>query len=43
MHLRAQNVEWRDVQEQRNSTKISLDNKQDELNDVKEELEEAQK
>ena len=43
IHLRAQNVEWRDVQEQRNSTKISLDNKQDELNDVKEELEEAQK
>ena len=43
MHLRAQNVEWRDVQEQRNSAKISLDNKQDELNDVKEELEEAQK
>lgn len=34
MQLRAQNVEWRDVQEQRNSTKISLDNKQDELDIV---------
>ena len=43
IQLRAQNVEWRDVQDQRNSTKISLDHKQDELNDVKEELEEAQK
>jgi protein transport protein SEC31 len=43
MQLRAQNVEWRDVQDQRNSAKISLDHKQDELNDVKEELEEAQK
>jgi hypothetical protein len=43
MQLRAQNVEWRDVQEQRNSTKISLDNKQDELDKVKKELEEAQK
>lgn len=43
MQLRAQNVEWRDVQEQRNSTKISLDHKQDELDKVKKELEEAQK
>lgn len=43
MQLRAQNIEWRDVQEQRNSTKISLDNKQDELDKVKKELEEAQK
>ena len=31
------------MQDQRNSAKISLDHKQDELNDVKEELEEAQK
>ena len=43
IQLRAQNVEWRDVQDQRNSTKISLDNKQDELDKVKKELEEAQK
>lgn len=43
MQLRAQNVEWRDVQDQRNSTKISLDHKQDELDKVKKELEEAQK
>ena len=43
IQLRAQNVEWRDVQEQRNSTKISLDHKQDELDKVKKELEEAQK
>ena len=43
IQLRAQNVEWRDVQDQRNSTKISLDHKQDELDKVKKELEEAQK
>lgn len=43
MQLRAQNVEWRDVQEQRDSAKTSLEHRQDELNDVKEELEEAQK
>lgn len=43
MQLRAQNLEWNDVQNQRNSTKISLDNKQDELDKVKKELEEAQK
>ncbi len=43
MQLRAQNLEWRDVQDQRNSTKISLDHKQDELDKVKKELEEAQK
>ena len=43
MQLRAQNVEWRDVQDQRNSTKIGLDNKQEELDKVKKELEEAQK
>ena len=43
MQLRAQNREWQDVQDQRNSTKISLDQKQDELDKVKKELEEAQK
>ena len=43
MQLRAQNVEWRDVQDQRNSANTSLEHRQDELNDVKEELEEAQK
>ena len=43
IQLRAQNVEWREVQDQRNSTKISLDHKQDELDKVKKELEEAQK
>ena len=43
IQLRAQNVEWRDVQDQHNSTKISLDHKQDELDKVKKELEEAQK
>ena len=43
IQLRAQNIEWRDVQDQRNSTKIDLDHKQDELDQVKKELEEAQK
>jgi len=43
IQLRAENVEWRDVQDQRNSTKIDLDHKQDELDQVKKELEEAQK
>ena len=41
--MRAQNVECRGVQDQRNSTKISLDHKQDELDKVKKELEEGQK
>ena len=43
MQLRAQNLEWRDVQDQRTSAKIGLDNKQEELDKVKKELEEAQK
>ena len=43
MQLRAQNREWQDVQDQRTSAKSSLDQKQDELDKVKKELEEAQK
>ena len=43
MQLRAQNLEWQDVQNQRTSAKSSLDQKQDELDKVKKELEEAQK
>ena len=43
IQLRAQNVEWRDVQDQRNSTKIRVDHKQDELDKAKNEREEAQK
>ena len=43
MQLRAQNLEWQDVQNQRTTAKTSLDQKQDELDKVKKELEEAQK
>ena len=43
MQLRAQNLEWQDVQNQRTTAKTNLDQKQDELDKVKKELEEAQK
>ena len=43
IQLRAQNLEWQDVQNQRTTAKTSLDQKQDELDKVKKELEEAQK
>lgn len=43
MQLRAQNLEWRDVQDQQNSAQRSLDQKQDELEQLKHNLEGAQK
>ena len=43
LQLRAQHLEWRDVQNPRPPAKTSLDQKQDELDKVKKELEEAQK
>jgi protein transport protein SEC31 len=39
MQLRAQNLEWRDVQDQQTSAKRSLDQKQDELEQLKHNLE----
>lgn len=43
MQLRAQNLEWRDVQDQQNSAQRSLDQKQDELEQLKHNLEGVQK
>lgn len=39
MQLRAQNLEWRDVQDQQTSAKRSLEQKQDELEQLKHNLE----
>ena len=43
MQLRAQNLEWRDVQDQQTSAKRNLEQKQDELEQLKHNLEGVQK
>lgn len=43
MQLRAQNLEWRDVQDQQTSAKRTLEQKQDELEQLKHNLEGVQK